>query len=79
MKLFYLFIFLTALTKFYPKKSQIKQKILLNRGQDESEEQEEEMEEYIEQVRNTLKEDPFYFIFFLKLIKKKNIRLKKIL
>ncbi|KAI7860398.1 cleft lip and palate transmembrane protein 1-domain-containing protein [Circinella umbellata] len=47
-----------TLTKFYPKKSQIKQKNLLNRGQDENEEQEEEMEEYIEQVKeDTLNEE----------------------
>ena len=41
---------MTALTKFYPKKTQIKQKNLLNRANGETEEQEEETEEYVDQV-----------------------------
>ncbi|KAI9252277.1 cleft lip and palate transmembrane protein 1-domain-containing protein [Phascolomyces articulosus] len=37
------------LTKFYPKKTQVKQKNLLNRGNDEEEGQ-EEVEEYVEEI-----------------------------
>ena len=57
--------YLTALTKFYPKKTQIKQKNLLNRGNDETEEQEEEIEEYVEQVfKRTKKKKKFNFQHF---------------